>query len=155
MNIMKKIQADENGCKYILFRIDIYFSECFLAVEIDEKGHTDRDIIFEEKRQKALEKKLGCKFIRINTSNAKNGYDLDYEVGNVQAFIDEFKNKKIKKLEKQLIKEKEMREKLEREMREKVENEMREKLEEELKDKNKELKNLSTTKLLIILEKQK
>ena len=72
----------------------------FLAVEIDEKGHTDRDIIFEEKRQKALEKKLGCKFIRINTSNAKNGYDLDYEVGNVQAFIDEFKNKKIKKLEK-------------------------------------------------------
>ena len=114
----KKIQVDKNGCKYILFRIDIYFSECFLAVEIDEKGHTDRDIIFEEKIQKALEKKLGCKFIRINTSNAKNGYDLDYEVGNVQAFIDEFKNKKIKKLEKQLIKEKEMREKLEKEMRE-------------------------------------
>ena len=100
----KKIQADKNGWKYILFRIDIYFSECLLAVEIDEKGHTDRDITFEEKRQKALEKKLGCKFIRINTSNAKNGYDLDYEVGNVQAFIDEFKNKKIKKLEKKLIK---------------------------------------------------
>ena len=104
----KKIQADKNGFKYILFRIDIYFSECFLAVEIDEKEHTDREIIFEEKRQKALEKKLGCKFIRINTNNAKNGYDLDYEVGNVQAFIDEFKNK-TKKLEKQLIKEKEMR----------------------------------------------
>ena len=30
----------------------------FLAVEIDENGHTDRDIIFEEKRQKVLEKKL-------------------------------------------------------------------------------------------------
>ena len=30
----------------------------FLAVEIDEKGHTDRDIIFEEKRQKPLEKNL-------------------------------------------------------------------------------------------------
>ena len=102
MSIMKKIQVDKNGCKYILFRIDIYFSECFLAVEIDEKGHTDRDIIFEEKRQKALEKKLGCKFIRINTSNAKNGYDLDYEVGNVQAFIDEFKNKKIKKTRKKI-----------------------------------------------------
>ena len=76
-----KKQADKNERKYILFRIDIYFSERFLAVEIDEKGHTDKDIIFEEKRQKALEKKLGCKFIRINTSNAKNGYDLDYEVG--------------------------------------------------------------------------
>ena len=105
-NIMKKNQADKNECKYILFRIDIYFSECFLAVEIDERGHTDRDLIFEEKRQKALEKKLGCKCIRINTSNAKNGYDLDYEVGNIEAFIDEFKNKKIKKLEDK-IKEKE------------------------------------------------
>ena len=100
MNTMKKIQADKNGCKYILFRIDIHFSECFLAVKIDEKGHTDRDLIFEEKRQKALEKKLGCKFIRINISNAKNGYDVDYEVGNIEAFIDEFKNKNIKELEK-------------------------------------------------------
>ena len=90
----EKIQVDNNRCKYILFRIDIYFSEYSLEVEIDEKGHTDRDLIFEEKRQKALEKKLGCKFIRINTSNAKNGYDLDYEVGNIEAFTDEFKNKK-------------------------------------------------------------
>ena len=79
-----------------------------------------KDILIETLflRKQALENKLGCTFIRINTSNAKNGYDLDYEVGNVQAFIDEFKNKKIKELEKQLIKEKEIREKLEKEMRE-------------------------------------
>ena len=99
INIMKKIQVDKNGCKYILFRIDVYFNKFLLAVEIDEKGHTGRDLIFEEKRQKALEKKLGCKFIRFNTINAKNGYDLDYEVGNIKAFVDEFKNKKIKELE--------------------------------------------------------
>ena len=74
---MKKIQVDNNGHKYILFRIDIYFSEFSLAVDIDETGHTGRNFIFEVKRQKALEKKLGCKFIRTNTSNAKNGYDLD------------------------------------------------------------------------------
>ena len=110
---MKKIQVDKNGCKYTLFRIDFYFSQFLLAVEINEKGHTDRDLIFEEKIQKALEKKLGCKFIRVNTSNAKNGYDLDYEVGNTEAFIDEFKNKKIKELEKKLIEEKELRKKLE------------------------------------------
>ena len=78
-------------------RIDICFIKFLLAVETDEKGHTDRDLIFDEKIQEAPEKKLGCKFIRINTSNAKNGYDLDYEVGNIEAFIDEFKNKKIKK----------------------------------------------------------
>ena len=86
------MQADKNGCKYILFRTDIYFSGCFLAVELDEKGQNDRDIIFEEEGQKALEKKLGCRFIRINTSNAKNRYNLDYEVGNVQTFIDESEN---------------------------------------------------------------
>ena len=50
-----------------------------MAVEIDVKSHTDRDFIFEEKRQKALETILGCKFIRINT--IKDGYDLDYEAG--------------------------------------------------------------------------
>ena len=93
---MKKIQVDKNGCKYILFRIDVYFNKFLLAVEIDEKGHTDRDLLFEEKRQKVLEKKLGCKFIRISTSNAKNGYDLDYEVGYIEAIINVFKNKKIK-----------------------------------------------------------
>ena len=97
MSIMKKIQVDENDCEYMSFRNYIYSTECFLAVEIYEKGHADRDLIFEEKRQKAQEKKLRCKFIRLNTSNAKNGYDLDCEVGNVQAFIHEFKKKKKKK----------------------------------------------------------
>ena len=61
-------KTDENGHEYILFRIDVYFTKYFLAVEIDEEGHTDRDLIFEEKRQKALEKKLNCEFVRINTS---------------------------------------------------------------------------------------
>ena len=51
------MQTDENGSEYILFIIDIYFTEHFSAIEIDEKGHTDRDLIFEEKKQKVLEKK--------------------------------------------------------------------------------------------------
>ena len=37
MSITKKIQVDNNDQEYILFRIDIYFTEYFLAVEIDEK----------------------------------------------------------------------------------------------------------------------
>ena len=102
---MKKIKVDRNGCKYILFRIDFYFSKFLLAVEIDEKEHTNRDLIFEEKREEALEKKLGCKFSTINRSNATNGYDLDYEVGDIEAFIDEFKSKKKKKELEDKIKE--------------------------------------------------
>ena len=53
-----------------------------------------------------LGKKLGCKFIRINTCNAKNGYGLDCEVGNVQTFIDEFKDKRIKEIRKTINKRK-------------------------------------------------
>ena len=77
-----------------MFRIDIYFTEYFLAVEIDEKGHTDRELIFEEKRQKALEKKLNCAFIRINTS--KENYDADYEASRMQMYISNFDKNKIK-----------------------------------------------------------
>ena len=96
----KKIQTDENGSKYILFRIDIYFTEYFLAVEIDEKGHTDRDLIFEEKRQKALEKKLNCEFIRINTS--RENYDASYETSRIQTFISNSYKNEIKELEDEL-----------------------------------------------------
>ena len=55
INIMKKKKVDKSGCRYILFRIDVYFNKLLLAVEIDEKDHTDRDLIFEKKRQEALE----------------------------------------------------------------------------------------------------
>ena len=96
----KKYKLTKNGCKYILLRIDVYFTEYLLAVEIDEKGHTDRDLIFEEKRQKALEKKLFRKFIRINTG--KEGYDEDYEASRIQTFIKKFKDRQLKKLNKNL-----------------------------------------------------
>ena len=59
MSIAKtKIKVDKNEREYILFRIDVYFTEYFLAVEIDEQNHEGRKLIFEEKRQKALEKNL-------------------------------------------------------------------------------------------------
>ena len=46
----KKIQVDKNGCKYLLYRIDVYFNKFLLEVEIDEKGYAVRDFIFDEKR---------------------------------------------------------------------------------------------------------
>ena len=90
VSIIKKIQVDDNDQKYILFRIDIYFTKYCLAIEIDEKGHTDRDLEFEKKRQEALEKKLNCTFIRINTS--RENFDADYEASEIQAFISQFKD---------------------------------------------------------------
>ena len=61
----KHIQVDDKKHKYILFKIDIYFSEYSLAVEIDEKNDDDRDLIFEVERRKVLEKKLNCKLLEL------------------------------------------------------------------------------------------
>ena len=82
----------------LFFRIDVYFTEHLLAVEIDAKVHPDSDLIFKGKRQEAIEKKLGCKFIKINTNKH---YDEDYEVGRTKTFISKFKNRQLGKLQKE------------------------------------------------------
>ena len=65
ISTIKKKKVYQNGCEYILFKIDVYFSEYSLAVEINEKGHTDRDFIFKEKRQKTLEKNLVVNLLEL------------------------------------------------------------------------------------------
>ena len=102
----EKIKVEKNCCEYILFRIDVYFTEYFLALEIDEKNHEGRERIFQRKRQDVLEKKLGCKFIRINTSDAERGYDKDYEVSKIKTFISKLKDRQLKKIEKESKKKK-------------------------------------------------
>ena len=42
---------------FILFKIDVYFLKLNLTVQIDEKAPTEKDLIFEEKRQEVLETK--------------------------------------------------------------------------------------------------
>ena len=48
------------------YRIDLYFHKHKLVIEVDELGHNDRNIDYEIKRQKALERELNCVFTRIN-----------------------------------------------------------------------------------------
>ena len=45
----EKIKVDKNGYEYILFRIYVYFTEYFLAVEIDEQNHEGRELILKRK----------------------------------------------------------------------------------------------------------
>ena len=97
----KKIKVEKNCCEYMLFRIDVYFTEYFLALDIDEKNHEGKELIFQRKRQEVLEKEIGCKFIRINTSDAEIGYDKDYEVSKIKTFISKLKDRQLKKLEKE------------------------------------------------------
>ena len=48
------------------YRIDLYFHEYKLAIEVDELGHNDRNIDYEIQRQRATEKELGPVFVKIN-----------------------------------------------------------------------------------------
>ena len=45
----EKVKVDKSERKYILFRTDVYFTDYFLAVEVDEQNHEGRDLIFEKK----------------------------------------------------------------------------------------------------------
>ena len=64
---------------------DLHFHDYRLAIEVDEKGHNDRDIDYEIRRQKISEKELGCKFIRINPT--KKGFNIFIEIGRIQNYI--------------------------------------------------------------------
>ena len=59
------------------YKIDLYFPEYKLAIEVDENGHIDRCPIYEQERQKYLKKYLGCKFIRFNPD------ENNFNIGNV------------------------------------------------------------------------
>ena len=48
------------------YRIDLYFHEYKLEIEIDENNHSNRNIDYEINRQKAIEQELGFKFIIID-----------------------------------------------------------------------------------------
>ena len=49
------------------------------------------NLFLKRKDKRHQEKKLVCKFIRINTSDTERGFDTDYEVRKIQTFISKFK----------------------------------------------------------------
>jgi very-short-patch-repair endonuclease len=48
------------------YRIDLYLTSLKIAVECDERGHSDRDVSKEVARQAYIENQLGCRFLRFN-----------------------------------------------------------------------------------------
>ena len=63
------------------YKIDAYFLKHKLAIEVDERGHNDRDLESEIERQKSLEKELDCKFIRINP--ARKNFNIFNEINRI------------------------------------------------------------------------
>ena len=60
------------------YRIDLYFHDYKLAIEVDGKGHKDRN--HKVQKQKALEKKLNSKFIRIDPDKDFNIFKAINEI---------------------------------------------------------------------------
>ena len=88
MRLKEKIYKLNSALGY---RIDLYFHEYKLAIEVDELRHADRNINNEIERQKALEKELNCVFIRINPD--EKNFNIFKEI----KYTDTLKNKKKQK----------------------------------------------------------
>ena len=61
----EKIKVGKNECEYILFRIDVYFTEYFSAVETDEQNHEGRELIFEKKDKSHYKKNLVVNLLEL------------------------------------------------------------------------------------------
>ena len=79
------------------YRTDLYFHDYKLAIEVDELGHTNRNIDNEIERQKALEKELNYIFIRINPD--EKDFNIFKEINKIHGHIKKsFKKSLIDKI---------------------------------------------------------
>ena len=64
-----------------------------LAIEVDEKGHTDREDKKGNEREQKIKKELWCKFIRINPDT--ENYNIFVEIGQIENHIIESTKKSL------------------------------------------------------------
>ena len=83
------------------YRIDLYFHEYKLAIEVDELGHNDRSADYEIERQRALERELNCVFIRIDP-DAPN-FNIFREINKIHRHINKLTEQQTKKQTKESI----------------------------------------------------
>ena len=69
------------------YRIDLYFHKYKFAIEVDELVHADRNVNNEIERQRALERKLNCVFIRINPD--KPDFNIFREINKIHRHINQ------------------------------------------------------------------
>ena len=83
------------------YRIDLYFHKYKLAVEVDELGHADRNINDEIERQRALERKLNCVFIRINPDEPD--FNIFREINKIHRHINQLTKQQTKQQTKESV----------------------------------------------------
>ena len=57
----------QTGYSVLGYRNDLYFHKHKLAIEVNELGHADKNFSYGIERQKVLETKIDCVFLRINS----------------------------------------------------------------------------------------
>ena len=65
------MQTQYNNLSY---RIDLYFHDYKPTIKNDESEHSDKSVDYEIRRQKAIKKKHGCKFLGIDSD--KEDFDI-------------------------------------------------------------------------------
>ena len=73
----------------------MYFSEHKQVVEIDEKGHTDRNQNKENERQANIKERVNCKFYSVNPD--VNGYNIFLEISKMQNCITQSNEENLKR----------------------------------------------------------
>ena len=82
----EKIKLQHKALKNERVRTDTYFSDHKFAIEIDEKGYTDRNQDEENERQAKIEKHSHCKYFhRINPD--AEGFDIFLEISKIKDYI--------------------------------------------------------------------
>ena len=67
------------------YYVDLYIKDYNLAIECDEFGHSGRDPLYEEERQKYIEDRLGCHFIRFNPDEYK--FSIFRVIGDIHRYM--------------------------------------------------------------------
>ena len=84
---MSSFEGENMQTQYKVFKFDLYFHDCKLAIEIDENGHSNRTIDYEIKRQKAIEQELSCNIIIIDPD------EKDFNIFKVAIYLDKLNNR--------------------------------------------------------------
>ena len=73
---MSSFEGENMQTQYnvLSYRIDLYLHGYRFALEIDENGHSHRNIDYQINKKKAIEQEIGCKFIRIHPE--KEDFDI-------------------------------------------------------------------------------
>ena len=96
-SVKDAFEGEDRQSQYSIlgYRIDHYFHEYKLPIEVDELGHGDRNLNNEIERQKALEKELNCVFFRINPD--EKNFSIYREINKIHRHIEKRKIKDLQK----------------------------------------------------------